>query len=118
MSHSAFQHRVRLKVLGLTKDTAELASNALKAFATVDQVTCHIKKGILAFRYDASELTLDDCIQLLNALSITLDQRTLWQRMVSSWAFQVSANIRANAHHTPHCCGKAPNAQRRLPPQD
>lgn len=113
MIDPAFSQRIKLKFSGLTQDNVTLTQQALTALGAVDNIRMVIDKGIVTFRYDASQVTLQECLNVLSALDIALYSSSLWWRWKTHLAFQLDANIRANARHIPHCCGKAPSGPRR-----
>ncbi|MBM6550205.1 hypothetical protein [Marinomonas ostreistagni] len=112
MIDPAFSQRIKLKFNNVDADKVDLIKASLSALEALDKFECKPEQGIIAFRYDASQVHLEDCFRVLEALDIKL-HNTWWWRWRAKLALQLDANIRANARHVPHCCGKPPSGPRR-----
>lgn len=109
----AFCHTVRLKFKQISSVDESLVMACLGQLEYVDRIHFESKKSIISFRYDASQLELDIVIDVLDALGIRLYRDSYWWRCKLAFVYYLERNIRSNARHVPHCCGKPPNGLRR-----
>ncbi len=117
MSKSAFEHTVSLtfKTTEQTQEgtlSLETLKGLFKALPSAKVKSYNPRTGKLAFSYDASILTIEDCLNALTMVGLEVDRSNFIKRWHFSLATMKDENIRANAKHVPHCCSKAPNVRR------
>lgn len=108
----AFCQRVSLAYKGLRDEHVETVPLALSQLGSVSNVRVELKKDRVSFRYDASAIRLQACLDVLEALDIRPRSDSIWHRWRIAAARQLDTNIKANAEHAPHCCGKPPSGRR------
>lgn len=112
MSRSAFEHKVSLTFRNLDQCPLTALKNVFEALPCAEVRSYSSRSGKLIFSYDASTITLGDCLNALKSIGLEVDRSNFIKRWQASLATVKDENIRANAKHIPHCCSKAPNVRR------
>ncbi|WP_417552379.1 hypothetical protein [Marinomonas fungiae] len=113
MDRSAFTNKLSHKFSGVTVENASLVEDALRAYQGVQFVQVKLQKSLIRLNYDVQLTNLDELMDLLAEFDVTKYQRSLWWKWRWRFAKLIEQNIKANAAHVPHCCGKAPSSARR-----
>lgn len=117
MSRSAFEHNVRLTFKAIERSqqgawTLGELKEVFRALPSAEVRSYNPRTCKLTFRYDASRVTLENCLNALQRVGLEVDRTHFIKRWQLSLATVKDDNIRANAKHVPHCCSKAPNVRR------
>lgn len=113
MVRSAFTNKLSHKFSGVTPENASLVEDALRAYQGVQFVQVKHQKSLIRLNYDVQLTNLDELLDLLAEFDVTKYQCSLWWKWRWRFAKQIEQNIKDNAAHVPHCCGKAPPSVRR-----
>ncbi len=97
-----------IKVPELSNAATGVVEDAVGAIAGVRQVTSDLDKHQVVVRYDASQSSYQDILQVLRSAGLS-PADGWWDRMKGGWYQYTDENARENAKAPPpSCCNKPP----------
>lgn len=105
--HEAFLNSFSLKVDGISVVNHDAIVKEINTLKGIDCVRILSESSLIKVTYDASLLSIDAILMVLEKHGVTL-HFNWWNRIKLAWNRYIDENIKNNATSHPHCCNKPP----------